>query len=178
MSQQANFSIVRILGFIAIAVLLAALLITRFGMQSARGGLQPGEHLPIIEAAGWLNGDAPTMDGLKGNVLVVVAYAHWCPPCRKEAPELVKLHKEFSPEGVQFIGLTSVDATELEQTKEFLKEYDIQWQNGYGANNTLQELQVEYIPCVWVVGKDGIITWNMDSEQSQSLQAAIEAALE
>lgn len=52
-----------------------------------------------------LNGKQVNLTDFKGKVLVVNLWAAWCPPCRKEMPEFVKLQKELAPKGVQFVGL-------------------------------------------------------------------------
>src|SRR5712671_3409089 len=71
-----------------------------------RGGLGPGNPAPPIRTEGWLNGADPTA-GLKGNVYVIDAWAHWCGPCLSAAPELVSTYQKFRDRGVLFIGLTS-----------------------------------------------------------------------
>ena len=40
-------------------------------------GLAVGEAAPKIEAAGWVNGKAPTEAELQGKVVVVDAWASW-----------------------------------------------------------------------------------------------------
>ncbi|MCH7686565.1 MAG: hypothetical protein IH899_07790 [Planctomycetes bacterium] len=57
----------------------------------------------------------------------------------------------------------------------FLHKAGIKWLNGYGAFNTLQQLQANYIPAVWVIGTDGRVVWNTDSQKT--LEEGIEQAL-
>lgn len=44
----------------------------------------------------------------KGKVIMLNFFATWCPPCRKEIPDLVKVHEKYADKGVVIIGL-SVD---------------------------------------------------------------------
>lgn len=41
----------------------------------------------------------------KGKVLVVNFWATWCPPCRKEIPEFIKMQQKYKDKGLQFIGI-------------------------------------------------------------------------
>src|SRR5699024_8004289 len=45
-----------------------------------------------------------------GEVLVLNVWYASCPPCRKEAPELQKIHEEYQDRGVSFIGVNVRDA--------------------------------------------------------------------
>ena len=44
----------------------------------------------------------------KGKVVMLNFFATWCPPCRMEIPELVKMHKKYEGKDVVIISL-SVD---------------------------------------------------------------------
>lgn len=44
----------------------------------------------------------------KGKAIMLNFFATWCPPCRKEIPDLVKVHEKYADKGVVIIGL-SVD---------------------------------------------------------------------
>ncbi|MBT4865789.1 MAG: TlpA family protein disulfide reductase, partial [Planctomycetaceae bacterium] len=128
-----------------------------------RGGLEAGNDLPQIVAEGWLNGEAPTAEQLKGKVIVVNAWFTTCPHCLTEAPTLVKTHAAYRDRDVVFIGLTFEGADQLPDIERFLGGTGISWPNGYGALGTLTELEAEYFPAAWVIGRDGKIVWSHDS---------------
>ncbi len=63
----------------------------------------------------------------------------------------------------------------MDYMESFLHKAGIKWLNGYGAYNTLQQLQANFIPAVWVIGADGRVVWNRDSRKT--LEEGIEEAL-
>jgi thiol-disulfide isomerase/thioredoxin len=172
----------RFVGLLLIAVAVGlfatslAFLVSTSPHSSAhhRGGLGPGNPAPPVHAEGWLNGSDPT-PGLHGKVYVIDAWAYWCGPCLKAAPELVSTYQKFRDRGVLFVGLTSDSEDARTQMEGFIKQGKIPWPCGYGAGDTLMALETHFIPQAWVVGRDGVITWNFDSEGT--MDAAIEAAL-
>jgi len=46
-----------------------------------------------------------------GKLLLINFWATWCPPCLEEIPGFVRLQAEFSPRGVQFLGV-AMDSAE------------------------------------------------------------------
>ncbi len=46
------------------------------------------------------------LSSMKGKTVVIDFWASWCPDCRKDAPELVRLYDEFHPKGIEFVGVS------------------------------------------------------------------------
>lgn len=53
------------------------------------GSMAPEIELPTAE------GDIFKLSELKGKVVLINFWASWCKPCRKKAPELVEIYKEY-----------------------------------------------------------------------------------
>jgi thiol-disulfide isomerase/thioredoxin len=53
-----------------------------------------------------LNGRIVRLSDYKGKVVLINFWATWCPPCRAEMPDLVRLQREHGKEGLQIIGIT------------------------------------------------------------------------
>ena len=62
---------------VGIAALLAVLIAVPMATAGGNKPLQPGTVAPELKADGWLNGDAPKMDALKGKVWMAEFFATW-----------------------------------------------------------------------------------------------------
>ncbi len=143
-------------GLLLLAVVVTAL--SWFG-KPEDGGLRPQGPAPTIAAAGWVNGEAPTKESLAGKVVVIDVWATWCGPCLKALPHMVELHDRFADRGVVFIGLSSEGEEEQAKIQSILKRAGARWPSGWGAGQTMQDLHNEYLPWVYVIGKNGQIMW-------------------
>ena len=55
----------------------------------------------------------------KGKTVVLDFWASWCPDCRKDAPEVVRLYETYRQYGIEFIGI-SMD-TDVEAWKKAIE---------------------------------------------------------
>jgi thiol-disulfide isomerase/thioredoxin len=155
--------------------------------------LKPGTAFPKVEAEGWINGPPPAFDAPGTKLTVVDLWAQWCPYCRFGAPELVKLHKRFSSQGVVFVSLTNMQQPSVES---FVKELSVSWPSGYGLSSEsigefgvgsgMQTSEYGIAPTLFLVGADGRVRWTDKqarlrhadvNEWSNEVGEAIEAAL-
>lgn len=147
----------------------------KYAGSSGHSGLPAGTIAPNLQAEGWLNGEEPKPNPPPGRVRLLHAWFTTCPACYQEAPELVRLHQEFAPKGVEFVGLTYESADRLPEIENYLKQTGITWVNGFGALATLREYGVEYFPSIWIVNSEGKVLWNLDS--GPSLEGALRLAI-
>ena len=62
---------------------------------------------------------------LKGKTVVLDFWASWCPDCRKDAPEVVRMYRQYHPLGVEFVGV-SMD-TDVEAWRKAIAQYGIEY---------------------------------------------------
>jgi len=84
--------------------------------QRKRGSNQPASPPQISVAAIDADGLAEVIkrDATKNKPLLVNFWATWCDPCREEFPDLVKIDKQYRPQGLDF---TAVSLDELAELK-------------------------------------------------------------
>lgn len=106
-----------------------------------------------------LSGKKQSLTKWKGNYIVVNFWATWCAPCRKEMPELDKIHKKFRSKGVIVVGVSIDDLETLRQFNPSTKvKYHI-LSGGMEAMNTSLLLGNDkaIVPYTLVINKEGKI---------------------
>jgi len=118
-----------------------------------------------------------------GKVQVINLWATWCGPCRREIPELVKLHKEFHSRGVEIIGLSTENPdASAEKVRKFIQDFQIDYRIGWAPVEVgvplMQERQA--IPQIFVISRDGRILKRFigfSASYSSQLKQTLEDAL-
>jgi len=93
-----------------------------------------GKPAPPLDLSEYVGAKPPPLASLKGKVVLLLFWAHWCPDCKLEAPVLGRLAKEYGGRGLVIIGPTKrygyvaggEDATpeqELRYIGEVLRKY-------------------------------------------------------
>jgi thiol-disulfide isomerase/thioredoxin len=70
------------------------------------GLLQVADRVPAPALRGeTLDGTPLDVSEMRGKVVVLNFWASWCPPCRAESPNLVKVANDTKALGVEFVGV-------------------------------------------------------------------------
>ena len=60
-----------------------------------------------------LHGTAWSFEDLRGKVVLVNFWATWCPPCRREMPDMQALYERFRPRGLVVLAISDEDAAKV-----------------------------------------------------------------
>ncbi len=133
--------------------------------------IQPGSVAPDFKMQ--------TLDGkkfqfskfAKGKTVVLDFWASWCPDCRKDALEVVRMQQAYKQYGIEFVGV-SMD-TDVEAWKKAVEQFGITYTQvselkKFKETDIAQAYGVKWIPSMVVVGSDGniklstVLTYKVD----------------
>jgi cytochrome c biogenesis protein CcmG/thiol:disulfide interchange protein DsbE len=98
------------------------------------------------------DGKAVSLSDFKGKVIILDFFATWCPPCREEIPDFIKLSDAYAPKGFAMIGVSLVTAGETKEFAEKVKfNYPVVIDDGK-VSNTYGPIRS--IPTTFVIDKD------------------------
>lgn len=153
----------------AIAAVLTLLLVGLLGYGMVKGGddtslddaIQRGERPAApgqdIELENLRGGGTTTLRSLRGQVVVLNFWAHWCDPCREEAPELNALHAQMQRDRTGTVLGASYDDPPAD-ARAFMRRYRLTYP---AANDVGTELASEFgtnkLPETFVIDARGRI---------------------
>ena len=141
------------------------------GFVSGNGNVSTfaaADRKPAPELSGkTLDGTTWTLSEQTGKVVVLNVWGSWCPPCRKEAPELVAASKELGT-SVQFIGLNTRDLDPA-PAKKFVQEFGVPFPSIYDPNGKALlrfrgQISPKAIPTTLVIDKNGKVAGRVVGE--------------
>lgn len=150
-----------------------------------------GEPAPPLELGEYLGPPPSTLADLKGKVVLLFMWAHWCGGCKGQAPILARLSAEFAGEGLVIVaptrrygyasrGMDVSPEVELRHIDDVRKEY-------YGriprmpvpvSEETFANYGVSTTPTLVLIDRRGIVRLYHPGEMSyEELALAIKALL-
>jgi peroxiredoxin len=102
-----------------------------------------------------MNGQTVRLSALRGKPVFLNFWASWCPPCRKEMPDLQEFFSRYH-EKIHVIGINWNDR--LPTVQEFLNQYGITYTNLLDTNGEVFVLyELTGLPTSFFIDEDGII---------------------
>ena len=124
-----------------------------------------------------LGGKAWTLKELRGKVVVLNFWATWCPPCRKEMPDLEKLYQQFKEQGLEILAISDEDSGKV---KPFIAQHKVTYPILLDPGRKVNELfQIEGIPKTFVYDRNGkLVAQSIDMRtRRQFLEMLAQAGL-
>jgi len=115
---------------------------------------------------------------LRGRVVLVNFWATWCPPCRKEMPDLETLYKRFKDQGLVILAISDEEDGKV---RPFVAEHHATYPVLLDPGRKVNDLfQIEGIPKSFVYDRSGkLVTQAIDMRtQKQFLEMLAQAGLQ
>jgi thiol-disulfide isomerase/thioredoxin len=130
---------------------------------------------------------------LKGKVILVDFFAHWCGPCIASFPDLQELVKDLKPKGLEVVGITRyygyygpeknlTPEVEFAKMEGFMKEKGMTWPVMYGDRDNFMNFGCSGIPHVVLIDKKGTVRkikvgYSSNPKDKASFRAEVESLL-
>jgi thiol-disulfide isomerase/thioredoxin len=143
-------------------------------MVSIPVGLNVGDRAPELEYPS-PDGEMIKLSSLRGKVVLIDFWAGWCPPCRRENPNIVRTYHEFKDKEFTVGSGFDIYSVSLDATKEnwvnAIEADKLEWPSHvsdlkYWESVPAAMYQVRGIPASWLIDGDGkILARNLRGEQ-------------
>ena len=119
--------------------------------------LKPGTDVPDIKLKD-INGKKFQLSKLRGHYVVLDFWASWCPDCRKDIPNLLRIYNIFHEKGIEFIGI-SFD-TDAEAWRKAVEKYALPYRQvselkRMKESSIAQSYGVHWIPSMYIIDPEG-----------------------
>ena len=102
-----------------------------------------------------VNGRTVRLSAYRGKVVLINFWATWCPPCRAEMPDLVKLQHEHADQGLQIIGITYPPENKA-RVQRFARSLKVNYPIILGTRQIKARFSLEEtLPLTVVIDRDG-----------------------
>jgi thiol-disulfide isomerase/thioredoxin len=106
---------------------------------------------------------------LSGTRTVIVFWAAWCGPCRKEQPALNRIAADYAPQGVAVVGVDMLDHDRA-LARAFVQEFGVAYPSLYDdAGRAAAAYEVDGPPAIVLVDGRGIIVGRVPGEVGEPL---------
>ncbi len=116
-----------------------------------------------------------------GKVVLLNVWATWCPPCRREIPDLVKISDEMASKGVVVIGISIDDKEDaVTRVRTYAEKNNVTYLNLVDAQKEIAESygSIQAIPTTFIIDRQGAVVQRIVGSQSkEAFVAAIQKAM-
>jgi thiol-disulfide isomerase/thioredoxin len=105
-----------------------------------------------------LHGRPLRLESYRGKVVLLNFWATWCPPCRAEMPDLIKLQGQYRTNGLQVIGIT-YPPQKMREVRRFADSIGVNYPIAIGTAATKSRFsKAETLPLTVIIDRHGNVS--------------------
>ncbi|MFD2170038.1 TlpA family protein disulfide reductase [Tumebacillus lipolyticus] len=114
-----------------------------------------------------LSGNEVQLSTLRGKKVFLNFWASWCPPCKAEMPDLVKMSEKYKGK-IEFYGVNLTSNDSVENAQKFVEDYQI----GYPTlmdhkGNVSTQYRTFSIPTSFTIDENGVVVHRIEGQLSE-----------
>ncbi|HEV3258945.1 MAG TPA: TlpA disulfide reductase family protein [Gemmataceae bacterium] len=120
-------------------------------------------QLKVVKYDQW----AAAVAAQRGKIVVMDVWANYCAPCKKEFPNLVRLHQRYAKDGVVCVSVTVDEPKDKDAALAFLRKKGASFPNFLMDENAAvwqEKWNMNGVPAVFVFGRDGTQAGKFDAD--------------
>lgn len=119
-----------------------------------------------------------SLENYKGKVIFLNFWATWCPPCKKEMPDVESIYKEYE-ENKKDVVILGVNSEKENEVKKFLKDKGYTFPTLIDENSeVMRKYFIQAFPTSFVIDKEGnVYGYVMGGLTKEQIKQVIEEVL-
>ena len=119
-----------------------------------------------------------SLENYKGKVIFLNFWATWCPPCKKEMPDIENIYKEYG-ENKKDVIILGVNSEKENEVKKFLKDKGYTFPTLIDENSeVMRKYFIQAFPTSFVIDKEGnVYGYVMGGLTKEQIKQVIEEVL-
>lgn len=119
-----------------------------------------------------------SLENYKGKVIFLNFWATWCPPCKKEMPDVESIYKEYG-ENKKDVVILGVNSEKENEVKKFLKDKGYTFPIVIDENSeVMRKYFIQAFPTSFVIDKEGnVYGYVMGGLTKEQIKQVIEEVL-
>ena len=114
-----------------------------------------GQRAPAFELDRLNGPGSVSLTSLRGKAVVLNFFASWCAPCKREAPALEKVWRDYRAQGVIVLGIDTNDASN--DAKQFISAHGVTYPTVGDGGGLTGKYGIQGLPATYVLNRQGRI---------------------
>ncbi|MFW9955435.1 MAG: peroxiredoxin family protein [Candidatus Thorarchaeota archaeon] len=110
-----------------------------------------------------VDSDNITMSSLRGKFVVMIFMTTWCPACKYQNTDNIKLYNNYSRDQLEYVQLTTAQGDTPQMLRDYITENQLTWTIGFATDEAGDAcddfFKLRYIPTLVLIDQLGTLRW-------------------